>query len=124
MVTNELKALIHLLNDPDELVYNAVKTRLLDLGSVVLPPLRLAKSSSSDSVFLKQSADIISQVEFADTFHLFKQWLQNSDNRLLEGAFLIAKYMYPEIEYVQLMNEIDIITQNSWFKFNENCLLN
>ncbi len=120
METTELKALINLLNDPDKSVYKAVKTRLLDLGSNVLPQLRKAHNSSTDSVFIKQSSDVISQVEFDDTFNLFKQWLHNSESNLLEGSFLIAKYVYPEIEYVQLMSEIELITKNSWFNFNDN----
>ncbi len=120
METKELQALINLLNDPDKSVYSAVRTRLLHLGIDVLPQLKKAHNSSNNSIFIRQSSDVISQVEFNNTFDSFKQWLNNSENKLLEGAFLISKYVYPEIEYVQLMSEIELIIKNPWFDFTNN----
>ncbi len=120
MSKNELEALISLLNDPDDVVYKAVKNKLLGLGGSVLPELKSANNSSTDSVFLRQSSDIISEVEFSHIFSLFKEWVHSPSPNLIEGAFLVAKYIYPNIEYSQIMSEIDSISNNTWLENQQN----
>ncbi len=116
MTKTEVEALINLLNDPDESVYQAVKNKCLDLGGEVLPLLRLANSTSNNGVFIRQSSEIIAQVEFEHTFGMLKKWLQKNDNNILEGAFWVAKYIYPELEYAKLTKKIDEICDNNWIE--------
>ncbi len=120
MKPNELQALISLLSDPNESVYTAVETKLLDLGADILPQLKQANKDSQNDVFKQQSAEIIEQIAFSHAFKNFKEWLHKDSHHIFDGAFWIAKYIYPEIEYRTIMLEINKIANDAWLQMNHN----
>lgn len=120
MDTNETDALIKLLSDPDSSVFEAVKTKLLSLGKQVLPQLKAAKTISNDKILLEQSSKIISEVEFKHSFGMFENWLKNDSHNLFDASFWIAKYVFPEIEYDNILLKIEKIRQDAWLQMNDN----
>ena len=120
MKESEIKALITLLEDPDWTVYEAVKNRLSDLGSEILPHLKSAWEMSRNDLFLERSTLIISDVQFNQTFNLFKNWVQSDNASLLEGAFLIAKYNFPDLDYDYIVQKTEKIKRDAWLQMNEN----
>ncbi len=110
-----------LLNDPNESVFQAVETRLLDLGGEVLPKLRIANKLSKDDIFKKQSSSIIDRIAFTHSFTMFRKWLKNNNSHnLFDGAFWVAKYIYPELDYHTTLNKINNIADDAWLQMNKN----
>jgi regulator of sirC expression with transglutaminase-like and TPR domain len=120
MKDSEIKALITLLEDPDWTVYEAVKNRLSNLGTEILPELKSAWEMSRSDLFLERSALIIADVQFNQTFNLFKDWVHSDNASLLEGAFLIAKYNFPDLEFDHILQKTEKIKRDAWLQMNEN----
>jgi len=117
---SEINALITLLEDPDWTVYEAVKTRLVNLGEEILPQLRDAWEKSKSDIFLERSSTIISDVHFKQTFALFSDWVKSDEANLFEGAFLIAKYNFPDLDRDEIMQKVEKIKRDAWLQMNDN----
>lgn len=120
MKESEIKALITLLEDPDWTVYEAVKNRLTNLGTEVLPELKNAWEMSKNDLFLERTSIIISDMQFNHTFDLFKNWIHSDEPNILEGAYLIAKYNFPDLEFDYILQKTEKIKRDAWLQMNEN----
>jgi regulator of sirC expression with transglutaminase-like and TPR domain len=120
METLELKALISLLDDPDWTVYEAVRSRLTDLGPQILPELKNSWELNINELFLERSSLIISEIQFNDTFYQFKHWVDTGGINLLEGSFLIAKYNFPDLDFDLIQQKIEKIKRDAWLQMNDN----
>ena len=116
----ELKALISLLEDPDWSVYELVKTRLTNLGTEILPALKNSWETNSNELFLERSSLIISEIQFNETYNIFKEWVLSGASSLVEGAFLISKYNFPDLDYEDITNKIEKIKRDAWLQMNDN----
>jgi hypothetical protein len=120
MNDSEIKALITLLDDPDWTVYEAVKNRLSDMGTEILPHLKSAWEFSTSNLFLERTSNIISDLQFNETFSLFKNWVHADHSSLIEGAYLIAKYNFPDLEFDVILQKTEKIKRDAWLQMNEN----
>jgi regulator of sirC expression with transglutaminase-like and TPR domain len=120
MEAPELKALISLLDDPDWTVYEAVKSRLTFLGPQILPELKSSWETNINELFLERSTLIISEIQFNDTFRKFKAWIDSGGTNLLEGAYLIAKYNFPDLDFDLIQQKIEKIKRDAWLQMNDN----
>ena len=112
MNNKELNALISLLEDPDNEVFDSVKYRLLELGIEVLPELENAWESNFDSLVQERAEKIIHEIHFRDIVKSLKNWIQKKDKNLLEAWFIISKYQYPDIDEQFYRTKIyDLVSQ-------------
>lgn len=47
-------------------------------------------------------------------------WAQAGGNDLLEGAMLVARYRYPELEEHRIKSKLAAIRQDIWLELNDN----
>jgi len=120
MENSELKALITLLDDPDDTVYESVQKRLNEIGVPIVPELKDAWVQSKDELFLERSSSIISSIQFNDTFNRFKKWVADGAENLFEGTFLVAKYNFPDLDYQLINLSIEKIKRDAWLQMNDN----
>lgn len=120
MDKTELKALISLLDDPDELVYEQVCMKFLSLGQQVIPVLEDAWEHSFDTVIQNRIENIIHQIQFDIIRQALKEWALPDNQNLLDGALLIARYQYPDIDFNKVKKQIDQIKQDVWLELNNN----
>ncbi len=120
MNKQELNALISLLDDPDENVYQEVSMRFLSLGEEVIPVLEDAWEHSFDTLIQNRIENIIHQIQYDLIKETLKDWSEPHQQNLLEGALLIAKYQYPDIDFIKIKKQIDQIKQDVWLELNDN----
>ncbi len=120
MNKQELNALISLLDDPDENVYQEVSMRFLSLGEEVIPVLEDAWEHSFDTLIQNRIENIIHQIQYDLIKEALKEWSEPHHQNLLEGALLIAKYQYPDIDFVKIKKQIEQIKQDVWLELNDN----
>jgi len=120
MNKQEIKALISLLDDPDENIYQEVSMRFLSFGEEVIPVLEDAWEHSFDTLIQNRIENIIHQIQFDLIKDALKDWSQPHHQNLLEGALLIAKYQYPDVDLKKIQKQIDQIKQDVWLELNEN----
>lgn len=120
MKKKELNALISLLDDPDEKVFEQVSMKFLSLGQEVIPVLEDAWEHSFDTLIQNRIENIIHQIQFDLIKDALKDWSHPEHQNLLDGALLIARYQYPDIDFLKIKKQVDQIKQDVWLELNEN----
>jgi regulator of sirC expression with transglutaminase-like and TPR domain len=119
---NEIKALINLLDDPDEEVFTHVKERLLDLGNEVIPLLENVWEMGDpfNTIIQSRIENIIHDIQFSTVKKSLLNWANNESHDLLKGIILVAKYQYPDLDEKLIHRKIDQIIQDVWIELNDN----
>jgi len=120
MKQHEVKALITLLDDPNTEVYMPVEEKLLLSGTDAIPELEKAWESSLDENLQERIENIIHKIQFNKNKNNFNLWLENGASNLLEGAFLVSQFQYPDVSYKQLDDQLERITRDVWLEINNN----
>jgi regulator of sirC expression with transglutaminase-like and TPR domain len=116
----ELNALISLLDDPDEEVFNEIREKLLSMGQEVIPALEYAWENSFDSVIQNRIESIIHSIQFDRIIQSLREWAKPENQDLLEGALLIARYQYPDLDEEKVRRHVEQIKQDIWLELNNN----
>ncbi len=108
MNRNDLYALLKLLDDRDNEVFKIVRNKLLQSGEEYIPEMLAFAQNSRNVLLQKRTEEIVSKIQQTKIDTEFKNWLKNDQN-LLYGAFLVAKYPYPDIEFSDIENKLNKI---------------
>lgn len=119
-MNQEVQALITLLDDPSKEVYTPVEEKLLNNGINAIPALEKAWESTLDEYLQERIEGVIQKIQFNFTRNNFVNWLESGAVSLLEGAFLVSQFQYPEISYNELDDKIERITKDVWLEINNN----
>lgn len=96
--SNELQALLQLLDDTDTEIYRHVSDRLAGYGEVAIGLLEEAWEQSFDHVFQERVEEIIHRIQFNTLKEKLAEWKSQSTNDLMQGAMLVARYQYPDLD--------------------------
>lgn len=118
MKIKDIKALIHLLDDPDKEISNVVTGNLRELGTEVIPELESAWETSADQQQQEKIENIIQDIQFRNVKKNLICWKDSGAKDLLEGVCWIARYQYPHLETHMVMQEIDRISGDIWLELN------
>ena len=114
----EIKNLIKLLDDPDHQVYEAVKLKLNKIGIEVVKQLEEAWENSLDELFQTRIENITKEIQFEDVKNQLVQWTNAGGDDLLEGALIIEKYQYPDVDKENINAHIEAIKKDIWLELN------
>jgi len=114
----ELEALISLLEDPDDMVFDNVSSRLIELGEKVVLPLEKRWEITLKPELQVRIEDVIRKIQFNSLQGGMNSWRAGGGNDLLYGAFLVARFHYPELEFEQLNEKIEKIKKDIWLELN------
>lgn len=115
----EVNALINLLDDPDERIFTSIKGKILGLGEKAIPMLEDAWESSVDLLLQTRIENIIHRIQFDKTLEAITEWKKKESPDLLEGAILIARYQYPELDEAKVTEGIKQLHQDVWLEMND-----
>ena len=118
MENNELTALIKLLDDTDPMVFDAVRTKLLEADENIIPDLQSAVSFSQNELFVERTDKIINTLRYRNLDKELINWINSKSNDLLYGSYLIAKYQYPEIEFDDVEEKLNKIINDLRLEIN------
>tara|TARA_Y100001978_G_C23701021_1_gene440940 strand:+ start:5147 stop:6031 length:885 start_codon:yes stop_codon:yes gene_type:complete len=115
-----IKALVKLIDDPDEDIYLHVKDELIRCGSKAIPILE--KSWEDDYyglVFQNRIENIIHDIQFKEINDALIKWNNCSEKDLLEGALIIARYQYPGLIESDVRDYIQTLRRDIWLELND-----
>jgi len=115
---SEIHALIQLLDDSDQEVFQHVYNKLKSLGPDAIPALEEVWSGDLNSVIHERLEEIIHEIQFEALIEDWEIWLEQESPDLLSGAFLVAKYHYPDIHFEDLSKKVTKLKQNIWLELN------
>lgn len=113
----EIKALLHLIDDPDEDVYQTVSEKLASFGKDIIPNLENLWETIHNEETQERIELLIHRVHFRDLMEDTSKWGQNPAD-LLDGALIVARYNYPEMQPESVKQEIEKIRRNIWLELN------
>jgi regulator of sirC expression with transglutaminase-like and TPR domain len=114
----EISALFHLIDDPDEEVFNVVSTRIIDLGKGIIPNLENLWENTIREDVQERIELLIHRLHYRDLTEEFQQWNKNIHQDMLTGALLVARFQYPELVTAQVYQEIEKLRRNIWLELN------
>ena len=119
METNkEISALLHLIDDPDEEVFDAVCKKIVDYGKPIIPNLEHLWENTPDQPIQERIELLIHRLHFRDLSEDFRQWTVSGHHDLMLGALLTCKFQYPDLSTSPVMQEIEKIRRNIWLELN------
>ncbi len=113
----EITALLHLIDDPDEEVYNTVSEKIVSFGKEIIPNLENLWETISNEDTQERIELLIHRLHFRDLTDEFVDW-RDGDGDLLKGALIVSKYHYPDINIEITLQEIEKIRRNVWLELN------
>lgn len=117
--SNEIEALIHLLDDPDLNIYNHVRHKLLGYGSEAVGLLEEAWGQSLDLLLQERIENIVHTIQFTEVKNDLNLWYQSGAFDLLQGALIINRYQFADLDEQHLINQIEDIKREVWMGLQE-----
>lgn len=112
---SSVKALISLLEDPSEIIFNEIHQTILFLGEDGIPHLQFAFDESESELQKERIAKILDELKLEKLGNDLNSWKEFHSEDLLAGLILIARYGYPNLEIVEIektLNAIEIMVMN------------
>ncbi|MGD9931403.1 MAG: transglutaminase-like domain-containing protein [Mangrovibacterium sp.] len=118
MKEEKLQALIALLDDPDQAVFEQVEKELLQEDATIIGQLEQIWETSLDHLLQSRIENLIQQIQFRETSKKIKSWSKQMNVDLFEGFFLISQYQYPELKVKAIKNKIQKISSDVWLEIS------
>jgi len=118
--TEEIKALISLLDDPDELIFDQIRLKIESMGEEIIPVLEDAWEHQAYGIlFQSRVENIIHNIQFDNVKADLGKWAATEEKDLLDGMLALAKYQYPEIDDDEIRALINKIEKDIWLEFHD-----
>lgn len=93
----EIKALVELLDDPDKVIFDQIKNKLLDIGPNCIPQLeRVRFEDNYGDLFKERAKELIHEINFKKVLTDHKKWLKHP-HILIDGIMHIDQYFFPNV---------------------------
>lgn len=110
----EINALVKLLDDPDQEVFLHVEERLLEYGNEVVDFLENTWEHSLDALLQQRIENIVHKIQFNSVKEDLNLWYQSGAFDLLQGALVINRYQYPDLNEEKIILQIEEIKREIW----------
>lgn len=110
----EIDALVKLLDDPDEEIFLHVQEKLLEYGNDVITYLETAWEKSLDTLLQERIENIVHTIQFTNVKQDLNLWYQSGAFDLLQGAIIINRYQFPDLDEQAVVNQIEDIKREVW----------
>lgn len=117
---DKISALINLLDDPDQQIFHQISEELLHLGQEAVPFLESAWENSFNAILQSRIEQVLHLIQFQELIKGLQSWKKTEEQSLLEGAILVAKYQYADIDEDFIYDFIEQLTQDIWIELNGN----
>lgn len=111
MNKNEIQAILTLLEDPDNQIYDSVSRSLFERGEDVIADLEKAWEVTDSSLTQDRLENIIHKIQQNAVHQSLSNWVKGGAKNLLEGAFIISRHHYPEIQFEDIQVPVEKIKQ-------------
>lgn len=114
----KLKALISLLDEPDENIFGQIRSKIFAYGPEAIPSLENAWENSFDNQMQERILNIIRTIQLDELYDSLKNWIKTGGRDLLKGFLLASKYQYPDQDQEKITRKVAQIVQDIWLEMN------
>ena len=119
MNKNEIISLLKLLEDPDEKVFELIKTKILADAEMFKVYLDNFHALSVNELAIERSELLIEEIFLLYFKKQLKKYINSNKPNLLEGVLLLEEYFNREIDVNYLKKETTKIIQSIWIELND-----
>lgn len=116
--TKEIKALFHLIDDPDQDVFDSVSSRIVSYGRGIIPNLENLWENTISGEVQERIELLIHKLHYHDLTEDFIHWKNSTYQDLLTAALLISKFQYPDLVTTPVLQEVEKLRRNIWLELN------
>lgn len=114
----EFKALVTLLDDEDEEVFAHVSDKLFSLGIQSVPMLESVWENTGNEIIQNRLEELIQKIQFSNVKDLLQKWLDVGSEDILEGALIINKFQYPDLDEFKITQKLESLAKSVWIELN------
>lgn len=120
MQTNEIHALIQLLDDPDEGVYSHVRARLMERGHAVLPLLEQHRDEAQLAEEHASRVDeLLHGLRFKQLHERSLSWAFGEEHDPVEAALIVHAAVQPRTNEAEVRKAFADLRRAVWLECNE-----
>ncbi|WGQ08136.1 transglutaminase-like domain-containing protein [Pedobacter gandavensis] len=112
--SKEISALVKLLDDPDPEIFEHIEKRLLEYGEEVVHFLENAWEESLDTVLQERIENVVHKIQFNSVKQDLNLWYQSGAFDLLQGALVVNRYQYPDLDEEKIKFQMEEIKREIW----------
>jgi hypothetical protein len=116
--SKEIKALFHLIDDPDEEVFITISDRIISYGRGIIPNLEYLWENTQQETIQERIEMLIHRLHYRDLTEDFRRWKNSSYQDLLTAALLVSKFQYPDLSTGPVLQEMEKLRRNIWLELN------
>lgn len=116
--SKEISALLRLIDDPDDEVFDTVALKLMHYGREIIPNLEQLWELTADEGVQERIELLIHRVHFHDLQQDFLEWSEAEHPELLRGAILVARFQFPDLNVPAILTQFDQMRRNVWLELN------
>jgi regulator of sirC expression with transglutaminase-like and TPR domain len=95
----KIEAIIRLLDDPDDEVFDVVKMQLYNEGVSVIKQLEITWENTDNEMIQQRIELLTREIQLNHVSQEMSNWAISGNHDLLEASFWIAKYQYPSYDF-------------------------
>jgi regulator of sirC expression with transglutaminase-like and TPR domain len=114
----KLRALISLLDEPDNNALGFINNQILSYGSEAILPLEEAWENTFDTTLQERIENIIHSIQQEALFHELSNWANFGHADLIRGCYLVAKFQFPSLKQETVSEAINKIRKDIWLELN------
>lgn len=114
MDVSTLKAMIRLLDDPDEAVSQALETRFMEEGEDIVDDLESIWLANEFPAVSRHIELLIKRIQKQGLHRRFNNWFQQEQPDLVEGWVLVSQVQYPGLKIEAIRRTLSDIKLDAW----------
>lgn len=124
-MNSKINALINLLEDPDQTVFDVVEKELLKESKEIIPALEDRWETSFDGNYQERIENLIQNLQFKETKSKLECWINTNpkDRDLLTGFCIVDRFQYPDLNSENIQLKIENIRKKIWIELNNSLTL-
>lgn len=116
-----IEALVRLIEDPDESVFEHVRDEIINCGSAAIPFLESSwEVDDFGLTFQARIENLIHDIQFSEIEIDLTNWITSADRDLLAGVLIVSRYQYPNLDESWVRSRMQEIRKDIWLELNDN----
>lgn len=116
----EIKALVSLLDEPNEENYVSIQSKINAYGLKAIPFLEEASTVSDNAEYIGRIKNLINGIYYKDTFKSLSLWSEEEGHDLIDAFLSISRILNNEIDTEKYLAEYEKIRKDVWLELNDN----
>lgn len=114
-----IEALLNLLDDPDDQVFDVVRNEILDFGTEIIDDLETQWENAEDVLKMQRIEQLIYTIKSTNAKNQLEDWIKGGAKNLLTGALAVARYQFHNLNEQKVFESIEKIKQDIWIEIND-----